>query len=684
MPSICLALLSLLVCKLAACLLLARAALAVRCFLIQSVWRIANFRLSPNSPLHTPLPFPPPGELLKGLVLTGFRDLEVVDLDTIDVSNLNRQFLFRPAHVGRPKAICAAEVVSAMAPGVRIKAHHGNIKTPAFGVPYVAGFDIVINALDNMDARRHVNRLCLAAARPLIEAGTAGYAGQAFMIVKGATECLECQPTPPQRTYPICTIRSTPDKPVHAVIWAKELFKLLLGDATSSYLYEGGAEEGGVGGGGEQAAAAEGGSGSGSGGPRPASAYMGTVAAVPPPGAPAAQVEAYTEAVFQALFHDDLKRRLEVSADSFKGARALPVPLDLALALSSHYDEHRSGGGGGGSGGGSSGGQLRDQRMLTVAESARLFLDALRLLLSSPASRATVGSREFSKDCPEDLDLVTAATNLRAAIFSIPLQSKWDVKSIAGAIIPAIATTNAAVAGLQVLEALKLLRGGGGGSAAAATVATAAATGRYTWVVRAPAGGARASLLLAGPLPRPNPFCVTCGTPALVLRVDVGAMSLGGLLRGVLKAGAAEGGLGFSMVGCDNGGGFVFCELNLDDEEEEEWGAVQAKWLATPLSGLPGGGVQNGTILAVSEFAQGAPRAELSLTVLHRAGEGWALEGVRGSMPPLPPPPQVEKRGREGGKEGVEEVVEEGGEEGAARPAKRAHVEAAEDVEVLE
>ncbi len=60
---------------------------------------------------------------------------------------------------------------------------------------------------------------------------------------------------------------------------------------------------------------------------------------------------------------------------------------------------------------------------------------------------------QFSKDDPLDLDFVTAATNLRAAVFTIPLQSKFDVKSIAGNIIPAISTTNAVVAGLQVWQA---------------------------------------------------------------------------------------------------------------------------------------------------------------------------------------------------------------------------------------
>jgi ubiquitin-like 1-activating enzyme E1 B len=109
----------------------------------------------------------------------GFKHIEVIDLDTIDVSNLNRQFLFRTEHVGKTKAEIAAMAVRKFNPDVNIIHHHGNIKDNSkFGIPYFQRFDIVLNALDNIDARKHVNRLCLAADVMLIDSGTTGYLGQ--------------------------------------------------------------------------------------------------------------------------------------------------------------------------------------------------------------------------------------------------------------------------------------------------------------------------------------------------------------------------------------------------------------------------------------------------------------------------------------------------------------------------
>ena len=51
-------------------------------------------------------------ELVKCLSMTGFKKVKVIDLDTIDVSNLNRQFLFRREHVGLPKSICLSKAIS--------------------------------------------------------------------------------------------------------------------------------------------------------------------------------------------------------------------------------------------------------------------------------------------------------------------------------------------------------------------------------------------------------------------------------------------------------------------------------------------------------------------------------------------------------------------------------------------
>ena len=143
-----------------------------------------------------------------------------------------------------PDNVVAGEAIKRFNPLVEVEAIHGNIKDSQFHVDWFRGFDAVINALDNVDARRHVNRMCLAADKPLIEAGTTGFLGQVFCIRKGETACYECFPKPQRVVYPICTIRSTPSQPVHCVVWAKELFKLLFGDASASMLFDDPAAEG--------------------------------------------------------------------------------------------------------------------------------------------------------------------------------------------------------------------------------------------------------------------------------------------------------------------------------------------------------------------------------------------------------------------------------------------------------
>ena len=133
-----------------------------------------------------------------------------IDMDTIEVSNLNRQFLFRQSHVGQSKAkasvfmndfFCywinwvminfmsylishqcfnqvARDAVLRFRPHISITPYHANVKDSNFNVNFFKQFNVVLNGLDNLDARRHVNRLCLAAEVPLVESGTTGFLGQ--------------------------------------------------------------------------------------------------------------------------------------------------------------------------------------------------------------------------------------------------------------------------------------------------------------------------------------------------------------------------------------------------------------------------------------------------------------------------------------------------------------------------
>ena len=78
----------------------------------------------------------------------------------------------------------AKETAALFNPHVKLEAHHANIKDPQFNIEWFGGFNIVFNALDNLDARRHVNKMCLAAGVPLIESGTTGFNGQVQVIIK--------------------------------------------------------------------------------------------------------------------------------------------------------------------------------------------------------------------------------------------------------------------------------------------------------------------------------------------------------------------------------------------------------------------------------------------------------------------------------------------------------------------
>ncbi|XP_064632664.1 NEDD8-activating enzyme E1 catalytic subunit-like isoform X2 [Lineus longissimus] len=174
-------------------------------------------------------------ELLKDLALMGFQLIDVIDMDTIDVSNLNRQFLFRHYDVGQPKAKVAARFVNERVPGCKVTPHFCKIQD--YDEDFYRKFHIVVCGLDSIVARRWINGMLLSLLNyedsmvdqttiiPMVDGGTEGFKGNARVILPGLTACVECTLDlyPPQINFPMCTIANTPRLPEHCIEYVRIL-----------------------------------------------------------------------------------------------------------------------------------------------------------------------------------------------------------------------------------------------------------------------------------------------------------------------------------------------------------------------------------------------------------------------------------------------------------------------------
>ncbi|KAJ1691587.1 hypothetical protein LUZ63_015742 [Rhynchospora breviuscula] len=496
-------------------------------------------------------------ELLKTLALSGFQDIHIIDMDTIEVSNLNRQFLFRQSHVGQSKAKVAREAVLKFRPHINITAYHANVKDPKFNVEFFQKFNVVLNGLDNLDARRHVNRLCLAAEVPLVESGTTGFLGQVTVHVKGQTECYECQPKPTPKTYPVCTITSTPSKFVHCIVWAKDLlFAKLFGDKNQDNDLN------------VRRSSNDSEEGNGS------SDASKDVFERSPHESP----DQYARKIYDHVFGSNIKAALS-NEETWKN-RKRPRPIYVSDVLP---EEERNGGVHSEDGMGlipsamGSLGLKNPQDIWNLSENTRVFLEAVKLFFEKREKE--IGNLTFDKDDQLAVEFVTAAANIRASSFGIPLQSLFEAKGIAGNIVHAVATTNAIIAGLIVIEAIKVLSGD-------------SKNYRMTYCLEHP--NRKMMLMPVEPF-EANPSCYVCSETPLLLEVNTATTKLRDVIEKVVKSK-----LGMNLPLVMLGSTLIYEE---GDDLDADMLATYANNLDKALTELPTP-VTNGTTLSVEDLRQ--------------------------------------------------------------------------------
>jgi ubiquitin-activating enzyme E1 C len=125
-------------------------------------------------------------EIAKDFALLGIGKIIIVDLDTIETSNLSRQMLFRPGDEGRPKAQVAAERLKEMNPFLEVDYYFDKLQNLPMSVYEEA--DVIIMALDNFNARLDLNKICLRLKKPCVEGGTVGFEGHVQIIIPQGSE----------------------------------------------------------------------------------------------------------------------------------------------------------------------------------------------------------------------------------------------------------------------------------------------------------------------------------------------------------------------------------------------------------------------------------------------------------------------------------------------------------------
>ncbi|KAG7495128.1 ubiquitin-like modifier-activating enzyme 1 [Solea senegalensis] len=416
-------------------------------------------------------------ELLKNFALMGLGaggegQITVTDMDFIERSNLNRQFLFRSQDIGKPKSEVAAKAVRDMNPRMNITAHQNRLDPDSegvYGYDFFKGLDGVAAALDNVEARVYLDGRCVQHQKPMLEGGTLGSKGHTLVVVPHLTESYGPDNSSSKDEIPLCTLKNFPHRIEHTLQWARDQFEGLFKKTPENvnlFLRDEGFVKRTL-----DHNDAE------------ASEVLGDVWS-----------SLRDMKVEDNLLHCFPANEVTSSGLPFwSGSKRCPHPLifnpdntthmEYVVAAANLY------------------GHIYGIEGTRDGASIARILDKVQVPSFTPSSSVTIHandteleeSRERGRDDAEDarleelkgklaslkssdmrmypidfekdddsnfhMDFIVAASNLRAENYDIAAADRHQSKRIAGRIIPAIATTTAAVAGLMCLELYKLVQG---------------------------------------------------------------------------------------------------------------------------------------------------------------------------------------------------------------------------------
>uniref|UniRef100_A0A3B5LHJ1 E1 ubiquitin-activating enzyme n=1 Tax=Xiphophorus couchianus TaxID=32473 RepID=A0A3B5LHJ1_9TELE len=432
-------------------------------------------------------------ELLKNFAMIGLASEEgeviVTDMDTIEKSNLNRQFLFRPSDVTKMKSDTAAAAVKQMNPSFKITAHQNRVGPETERVyddDFFESLNGVANALDNVDARMYMDRRCVYYRKPLLESGTLGTKGNIQVVIPFLTESYSSSQDPPEKSIPICTLKNFPNAIEHTLQWARDEFEGLFKQAPENamqYLTDTKFMERTL----------------KLPGAQPVevldAVYKSVVTDCPHSWA---DCVAWARNHWQCQYSNNIRQLLHnfppdqltsSGAPFWSGPKRCPHPLDFSTSNDLHVDYVLAGANLFAQTYGLQGSTdragvvkiLQDVKVPTFTPRSGVKihvsdqelqnsnssvddskLEELKSQLPTPESfQFKLSPIDFEKDDDANfhMDFIVAASNLRAENYDIPPADRHKSKLIAGKIIPAIATTTAAVVGLVCLELFKIIQG---------------------------------------------------------------------------------------------------------------------------------------------------------------------------------------------------------------------------------